>query len=323
MRVLLLVQKQQRIILDRFYDSIARHCGDCDVVHLSDEQQANLKAYFATVDTERYDRIIFFLRFKKEIRQRRFIRTLPNLVILEHDAYQNYIVDKYQGKFSEHYRALPWARVICSGYLLAQRLRAEGFDAVFVAKGYDQQLLQNRGLQRDIELGFLGSIESKTYDSRRQLLEQLAQREQLLVKRTQSGEEYAAMLNRIRFFISADVGLGEYMIKNFEAMACGCVVVAWNQGEAENKGLGLHDMENIVLYQDIDELQAKLQQLRENSALAERIAAAGQALAETRYSWEKLGADVATALQPPLRRKVSSSILGLKRYHWAEPEQAD
>ena len=323
MRVLLLVQKQQRIILERFYDSIARHCGDCDVAHLSDEQQANLKAYFATVDTERYDRIIFFLRFKKEIRQRRFIRTLPNLVILEHDAYQNYIIDKYQGKFSEHYRALPWARVICSGYLLAQRLRAEGFDAVFVAKGYDQQLLQNRGLQRDIELGFLGSIESKTYDSRRQLLEQLAQREQLLVKRTQSGEEYAAMLNRIRFFISADVGLGEYMIKNFEAMACGCVVVAWNQGEAENKGLGLHDMENIVLYQDIDELQTKLQQLRENSALAERIAAAGQALAETRYSWEKLGADVAAALQPPLRRKISSSILGLKRYHWAEPEQAD
>jgi hypothetical protein len=34
---------------------------------------------------------VFFLRFKQEIRQVAFIRTIPNLVILEHDAYQNYI----------------------------------------------------------------------------------------------------------------------------------------------------------------------------------------------------------------------------------------
>ena len=319
MRVLLLVQKEQRIILDRFYDSIAHHSGDCDVLHLSSEQQANLKATFATIDNERYDRIIFFLRFKKEIRQRRFIRSVPKLVILEHDAYQNYIPDKYQGKFSEHYRALPWARIICSGAVLAQRLRDEGFDAVFVAKGYDQQLLRNRGLERDIELGFLGSIESKTYDSRRQLLEQLAERENLLVTRTRSGEEYADTLNRIRFFVSADVGLGEYMIKNFEAMACGCVVMAWNQGEAENKALGLRDMANIVLYRNLDELQDKLQQLRADPELANTIANAGQLLAEGQYSWEKLGADVADALQAPLRRKISHSILGFKRYQWAPP----
>ncbi len=319
MRVLLLVQKEQRIILDRFYDSIARHSGDCDVLHLSSEQQANLKATFATIDSERYDRIIFFLRFKKEIRQRRFIRSVPKLVILEHDAYQNYIPDKYQGKFSEHYRALPWARIICSGAVLAQRLRDEGFDAVFVAKGYDQQLLQNRGIERDIELGFLGSIESKTYDSRRQLLEQLAERENLLVTRTRSGEEYADTLNRIRFFVSADVDLGEYMIKNFEAMACGCVVMAWNQGEAENKALGLHDMANIVLYRNLDELQDKLQQLRADPELANTIASAGQSLVEQQYSWEKLGADVADALQAPLRRKISHSILGFKRYQWAPP----
>lgn len=43
------------------------------------------------MDVSRYDRILFFLRFKKEMRQVRFIRSVPNLVILEHDAYQNYI----------------------------------------------------------------------------------------------------------------------------------------------------------------------------------------------------------------------------------------
>jgi glycosyltransferase involved in cell wall biosynthesis len=320
MRILLLVQQKQRIILDRFYDSIVRHSDDCDLRHLSAEQQADLRSYFSDVDTSSYDRIVFFLRFKKEIRQRRFIRTLPNLVILEHDAYQNYAASKYRGQFSKHYRALPWARVICSGYVLAQRLRDEGFDAVFVAKGYDQELLTNLGQPRDIEMGFLGSIESKIYDRRRELLQQLSSRENLLVTRTQSGEEYAATLNRIRYFVSADVGMGEYMIKNFEAMACGCVVLAWNQGAAENAGLGLRDMENIVLYESLEELQQKLQLLRANPELADSIAAAGQTLAEQHYSWEKLGARVVEVMRAPLRQKISRSVFGIRRLTWGPPE---
>jgi hypothetical protein len=110
----------------------------------------------------RYDRIVFFLRFKQEIRQAGFIRSIPNLVILEHDAYQNYIP---------------------------------------------------------------------------------------------GGEEYCATLNRIRFFVSADVGMGEYMIKNFEAMACGCVLLAFDQGAAENQALGFKGMVNVVFYKDIPQLQ--------------------------------------------------------------------
>ncbi len=319
MRILLLVQQKQRIILDRFYDSIVRHSDDCELRQLSSEQQADLRSYFADLDTASYDRIILFLRFKKEIRQRRFIRTLPKLVILEHDAYQNYAQGKYHGEFSRHYRALPWARILCSGYVLAERLRDEGFDAVFVGKGYDQQLLANRHQPRDIETGFLGSLESRIYTRRKALLEQLASRENLLIRRTQSGEEYAETLNRIRYFVSADVGMGEYMIKNFEAMACGCVVLAWNQGEVENAGLGLRDMENIVLYESLEELQQKLRQLRASPQLADSIAAAGQALVEQHYSWEKLGARVVEVLKPPLRQKISRTSFGIKRLTWAPP----
>ena len=109
MKVLFLVQKEQRAILDRLYDGIAAHC-ECDTRWLSSEEQADLRGYFRKhVDVSRYDRILFFLRFKKEMRQVRFIRSVPNLVILEHDAYQNYIPCKYTGKFSAHYRRLPWA----------------------------------------------------------------------------------------------------------------------------------------------------------------------------------------------------------------------
>ncbi|MCP6177746.1 hypothetical protein NL439_26125, partial [Klebsiella pneumoniae] len=83
------VQEEQRAILDRLYDGVAANC-ECDIRWVSDEDQRNLRRYFKReVDVERYDRILFFLRFKKEMRQASFISTVPNLVILEHDAYQN------------------------------------------------------------------------------------------------------------------------------------------------------------------------------------------------------------------------------------------
>lgn len=301
MKVLFLVQKEQRAILDRLYDGVAAHC-ECDLRWLTSADQRNLRSYFRReVDVEKYDRIVFFLRFKQEIRQVGFIRTVPNLVILEHDAYQNYIPCKYTGKFSAHYRQLPWARVISSGYMVSERLRLEGFDAEFVPKGYDQQLLADQGRERDIELAFVGSTNSVAYSGRKALLDELAQVENLLVTRTKSGEEYCDTLNRIRFFVSADVGMGEYMIKNFEAMACGCVLLAFDQGEAENRALGLKDMHNVVLYDSIARLQEKLKVLRADPALVARIGSNGRDLAVSQFSFAQVGRSIVEKMQPPLR----------------------
>ncbi|MFT0865049.1 glycosyltransferase [Pseudomonas sp. CAM1A] len=301
MKVLFLVQKEQRAILDRLYEGIAADC-ECDIRWLTGDQQADLRSYFREhVQVDQYDRILFFLRFKKEIRQARFIRTLPNLVILEHDAYQNYIPCKYTGKFSEYYSRLPWARVITSGAVVTRRLRDEGFDAVFVPKGYDQALLRNENRERDIELAFVGSLRSVAYSGRKQMLESIAAVENLLITRTKSGEEYSQTLSRIRFFVSADVGMGEYMIKNFEAMACGCVLFAYDQGEEENQALGFVDMHNIVLYRDLEQLREKLARLRGDLALAERISRNGQQLAERRYTFHALGQAITEAMRAPLR----------------------
>lgn len=309
MKVLFLVQKEQRAILDRLYEGVASHC-ECDVRWLSSDEQRNLRGYFRReVDVTRYDRIIFFLRFKQEIRQVGFIRTVPNLVILEHDAYQNYIACKYTGKFSAHYRRLSWARVISSGHMVTERLREEGFDAVFVPKGYDQALLQEQGRERDIELAFVGSTNSVAYSGRKALLDELAQVESLVVTRTNSGEEYCATLNRIRYFVSADVGMGEYMIKNFEAMACGCVLLAFDQGAAENQALGFQDMVNVVLYKDIPQLQSKLAALRANPQLAADIACSGRDLAVNQFSFAHIGRRIVDALQPPLRPRAPLSLL--------------
>ncbi|WP_426143086.1 glycosyltransferase family protein [Pseudomonas sp. DWP3-1-2] len=301
MKVLLLVQKEQRAILDRLYEGIAAHC-ECDLRWLTSAEQRNLRGYFRReVDVTQYDRIVFFLRFKQEIRQVSFIRTVPNLVILEHDAYQNYISCKYTGKFSAHYRKLPWVRIISSGFIVSERLRAEGFDAVFVPKGYDQSLLQDQGRERDIELAFVGSTNSVAYSGRKALLDELGQVENLVVTRTKSGEEYCDTLNRIKFFVSADVGMGEYMIKNFEAMACGCVLLAYDQGEGENAALGLRDMDTVVLYSNIPQLQAKLAVLRGDPQLAARIAANGRNLAMSQFSFATIGQRIVKELEPALR----------------------
>jgi glycosyltransferase involved in cell wall biosynthesis len=300
--VLFLVQAEQRAILDRLYDGIAASCDSCDIRWLSSDEQANLKRYFREhVELSRYDRILFFLRFKKEMRQWRFIRTLPNVVILEHDAYQNYIPCKYTGKFSAHYRRMPWVRIISSGAQVSQRLRAEGFDACFVPKGYDQALLSFQGRDRDIELAFVGSTKSVAYSGRKALLDELGRYENLLVTKTKSGEEYCDTLNRIRYFVSADVGMGEYMIKNFEAMAVGCVLLAYDQGADENAALGFVDMQNLVLYRDIPDLREKLRILRADPVKASAIAEAGRLLVEQRYSFAALGQAIIDAMRPSLR----------------------
>lgn len=305
LRVLFLVQKEQRVILDRLYNSVSEST-DCDLRWLSSSDQDNLRVYFEkNISLDDYDRIIFFLRFKKELRQVGFIKTIPNLVILEHDAYQNYIDCKYRGQFSKYYKKLPWARVISSGAVVTRRLQNEGVDAVFVAKGYDQELLSNQNSERNIELGFVGSIKSATYSHRKEFLEQLAQEEELLVTRTNSGQDYVDTLNRILFFVSADIGMGEYMIKNFEAMACGCVLFAYDQGHEENQAIGLVDMHNIVLYKTLEDFRNKLAILRTDYKLASQIAANGQKLVEDIYGFDKVGQKIVALLKAPLRKHES------------------
>lgn len=309
MKILLLVQKDQKAILDRLYEAIAAAC-DCEIRWLTDAQQEDLKGYFANhVQAFVYDRIVCFLRFKKEIKQVAFIRTIPNLVILEHDAFQNYIDCKYRGVFSSHYRKIPWARVIVSGWQVAENLKQEGFDAVFVPKGYDQTLCKNINVNRDIELGFVGGLKNKLYSRRAEFLRELAKFEPLVIESTAPGEPYVRMLNRIRFFVSADIGFGEYMIKNFEAMACGCVLFTSDQGEAENHALGFVDMENVVLYEDLNELRQKLHLLRCKSELAATIALKGQRHAEAGFKFSKIGASIAGVLTDPLRNPKDFTVV--------------
>jgi len=237
------------------------------------------------------------LHFKRIVKQARFIRTLPNLTIYEEDACQNYItVSKWYGKFLSFYKKLGVFRLVCTSMDLADKFKKEGVDAHFLAKGYDQSLLRNLNVERDIEMGFVGRLTSDVYVERYKLLSFMQEEAGLQLLRTEPGLGYLNMLNRIKVFISADIGLGEYMIKNFEAMACGCLLVAYRQG-IEEEALGLEDMENIVLYKDKEELLGKLDILAGNSSLVREISANGQALVESRFTYSTMAAGLCALLE--------------------------
>lgn len=295
MRVLVLTASPRLPDLSAVYANLARQM-DVDVRLLDKAQQRNLKEYLRGVALDGYERILLDLPFKHLYTQVALMTRLPGLLIYEEDACQNYLAtSKWRGAFSRFYKRLPAARIVVTGASVASRLRSEGFDATFIPKGYDPQTLFDEQRERDIELGFIGRTASKDYAGRKALLESLAACEPLQQLRTEPGDDYRHTLNRIRYFVSADVGLGEYMAKNFEAMACGCVLLAWRQGE-EEQAIGLQDGKHLLLYSSLDELREHLTALRADPQRAARIAQAGRGFVAEHCSHETIAMRLASEL---------------------------
>jgi len=225
--VSLFVMEDQRVKLDDLYEVVRDSCERCEIVRLHKREQRCLAEVFRRVDIDNYQRVVIFSRLKYLRGQLALLRSIPGLVFLEHDACQNYMASsKYFRQYSRFYHRLPWVRVLASSLNVQRRLSAEGVDSRFVSKGYDEQFFVNLHMPRDIESAFLGSLKGHTYAERRAMLTAIAASTPLHLGRTDTREEYLQQLHRTRIFVSADVGMGEYMIKNFEAMACGCVLLA-------------------------------------------------------------------------------------------------
>jgi glycosyltransferase involved in cell wall biosynthesis len=293
---------ERRALIDRLYDEIGRGFEECDVRRLMPAEQNNLQDYFAAhVDVDLYDRIAFMIRSKKVMLQVPFLQTIRNLVFIEFDNCKNYMKGKNAGEFSRLYRQVPWCKVIATGYVVTRKLAAEGFDASFTAKCFDNTVLSNFGQPRPIEVGFVGSTNNSIYKERVKLLEQIQARVAVDIDFVEDHTAYAAKLNSIRFFLTPDKDFGEYMIKVFEAMACGCVAFCYDQGAEENRALGFQDMVNVVLFKNVDEFCAKLERLRSDTELASRIALAGETLVHEQYTFVHWGRRIAEAVRQPMR----------------------
>ncbi|MGC9518891.1 MAG: glycosyltransferase [Desulfuromonadaceae bacterium] len=303
MRLLWLTQSYEVHAFDLLADSLRKHM-EVDFLPLNAEEQKNLRKIFSRIDFLKYDRIMTTLRTKKEMRQWKTMKGIPNHVIFEYDACQNYMPSsKYKGKFSLYYERLDSPTIIVSGATVAKRLKDEGFESYFLPKGYDPRVIQDKKLNRDIRTGFIGSLGNDVYSQRREMIKSCQDRFSLELFKTHSLAEYAEKLNRIKFFISADIGLGEYMAKNFEAMGAGCILFTYNQGEYENKALGFVDMKNVVLYKTLDELDMKFNILLNDDDLSNKIAESGKMLARENFAYDKMGLRLANILKNPILTK--------------------
>lgn len=311
LRLLWLTQYNEPHAFEVMAESL-RQFMDVDIRKLEAEEQANLKKYFREkVDLNHYDRVMTILRAKKEMQQSRFMATIPGHIVLEYDACQNYMPNsKYRGKFSRHFKKLNGSRLIVSGYNVCEKLKSEGFEAYFLPKGYDDTVIDNFGLVRDIELGFIGKLSDKdpVYRPRKTMLDAIAASSGLQLLRTAQGEDYANTLNRIKIFVSADVGIGEYMAKNFEAMGAGCLLMTYSQGETENTALGFKDRENVVLYNNHEDFCIALDWLRANPDKIESIARQGYLLAREKFSYSRQAEKIFEYIAPAVNKIKKPSV---------------
>jgi glycosyltransferase involved in cell wall biosynthesis len=289
-------------IENRVPDNSAMYVALADWVSLTiqivtREQQKKLKQIIKNLELNKYDKIILDLHAAKLFGQAKVINSIPRPIIIEEDACQNYIEQsKHYGKFSAFYTKLGPFQLLCSGWGVTQKLITEGFNVSFFPKGFDSGVLYDLKIDRDIELAFIGRTKSQTYTQRSHFLRQLEQLEGLKVLRTQPGIAYRDMLNRIKYFVSADIGLQEYMVKNFEAIACGCLVFAHRQGNGEEEKLGFKDMENIVLYDELTEFREKLNYIRQNPEIERKIKINGTQLVREQHSYKILAKQLSEIL---------------------------
>lgn len=298
MRVLVLTAADRLPNLSSMYRFLGCHV-QLEMLVLDATRQRWLEQALARVRWEQFDRVLLDLPFRNVRRQSGFLARIKGLVIYEEDAYQNYLPgERRRGQFLRFYQRLPHARVVVTGAVLAQRLGTDGVTASFVPKGFDPARLFIEPSPRDIPLAFVGRTSSASYAKRKALLHALAECEPLQMLRTEPGDAYRHMLNRIQVFVSADIGLGEYMAKSFEAMACGCVVLAWRQA-AEEAAIGLEDGKHLLLYSSLEELRDHLAALRAEPERADRLRLNGRMFVEQQLSYEHLAAALNQVLQQP------------------------
>ncbi len=321
MKVLVIAKGKTGIPQTTLWEALGRLCR-LELVEFGAWEMGHYAEALRRLDFSRCDRVVLDQNIRRIGRQYPALRAVPNLVFLEQDACQHFIPEsRWHGRYEAVFRDVGRLRVVVSNRTCEAVFRRGGLDCVCLAKAVDEKAIQNLHQPRDIVFGYVGRVNHAVYTRRRALLEQVRAPLGLEMLRTESWDTaaYNRLLNRIRFFVSADVGMNEYMFKNFEAMAAGCVLLAQRQPALEQEGLGFVDMEHLALYENGRELVEKAERLRRDPALADRIAARGQALVLERHTMSRRAAELYDLIQPPIRAGRALSFAERVRHLWSRP----
>lgn len=310
MRVLIINRQERARSLDTLYGAVADQLGDVTVLKLSKAEIEVLPRTLERLDFSGYDRVLFDIPVRRAAAALKQIRCLPGLIYYEEDACQEFVqASKFHGRFLGFFQALGGAPVIVTGFHVMRFLRENGVNAHCIPKAYDDLKLRDLQQSRDIDVAFVGRINNQVYAERRELLEVMERSVGLQMLRTDTPDEYLALLNRIRCFFSADIGFNEYMAKNFEAMACGCLLMAKRQ-PTEDVELGFVDMQNVVHYDSAEEALDKYRDLLAQPERIQAIALAGRTLAQERHCLSKRAVEFSRLISADYPERVLQATNG-------------
>ena len=123
-------------------------------------------------------------------------------------------------------------------------------DTVFLPPGIDDELFYNKGIERDIELGFVGNFVTQ---ERRDLLYTCKNKFGLSLNEWVIGDAMVDLLNRFKISFNKNI-YEDVNYRNFESIACGALLMTSNNKNL--KTLGFKDGVNCLVYEDIQDIQS-------------------------------------------------------------------
>lgn len=301
---LIIGMAHRRPSFESVYQMVSENC-DAEQLILKKSEMRKLPELLGDLPLDRFDAIWLDVAFKYMRLAADQLSRCKRLVFYEQDSLQDALPQSdWHTQFTSFYKSFSNARILTTGIFAANHLQQQGINAIASLKGYDpEHIFEEKAQHRSIDVGFIGSTNSRVYLERKMVLETLEKEGHLnILREVAYGAPYRQALNEIKVFVSADIGLHEYMAKNFEAMAAGCALVAYRQDNGEEERLGLIHGKNCLLYQNLEQAKACIAQLSSDEALRQQIATAGQQLAHDSFSFDRIAKDISFAIKPELAK---------------------
>src|SRR3954447_2339804 len=128
MKVLLISKAKTPIPLGTMWEALGRLC-DLEKVEFGEDEMEHYAKALLQFDFSRYDRVLLDQNIRRIGRQYPALRSVPNLVFLEHDSCQQFVRDSpWHGRYDIVFRNIGKIRVLVSNRTCESAFRQAELD---------------------------------------------------------------------------------------------------------------------------------------------------------------------------------------------------
>nr|CRH04533.1 conserved protein of unknown function [Candidatus Magnetococcus massalia] len=188
-------------------------------------------------------------------------------------------------------------------------LRRYGHPAVYWQPlGIEPALFNNQGLERDLDVAFVGEFHADSHPQRHQLRRMMMEQGlNVLFEKPHSDEQIAALYNRARVVLHQGEK-SDYSVRPLQAAACGAVPCS---SDMEGLATFLQPDQACLTYSDPHTLMHQLENLLANSDRWQQLSSKAQKSAVQGH-WPQVIDQLLQRIQP---------FIGQKRFHFPEQER--